>query len=99
MCVAGLMGKNGLVEEAWDQLEVRRVSEATMSVVSHLTLAGIGFTLIIFVFGGLGCLYGRYMLRRSLPEKPPAYSTEENYSSKSNNKFNIRECTDEKDKC
>jgi len=106
-CVAGLMGKNDFVEEAWDQLEVRHVSKNTISkntisVISRLTIVAIGITLIIFVFGGLVYAWRRYMLRRSSSGKLPAYSTQENYSSKSpqsNNKFNIRECTDKKDKC
>lgn len=100
-CVAGLMGKNGFVEEAWDQLEVRQrhVFKNTISIISRFTIVAIGITLIILVFGGLGCVFSRYMLRRSSPGKLPAYSTQENYSSKLPQSNNIRECTDKKDKC
>ncbi|XP_011691347.1 PREDICTED: uncharacterized protein LOC105452158 isoform X1 [Wasmannia auropunctata] len=82
-CVAGLTGKNGQLEEAWDQIGVHHVSESTIYIVNSFTFIAISVMLTIFVCGVLGYVWTRYSLRRSLPREVPAYCPPGYYPTKS----------------
>lgn len=62
-CVAGLVGKNGYLEEAWDNVRMWHVSRNMIVFVKGLSIAAIGTMLIIVVLGILGYIFGRYILR------------------------------------
>jgi len=84
-CVAGLKGENNYVEEAWDFINVTR---DTVNVSLITVLAIILATLLFLIMVIIGYIYGRYKLRRSMPENPPAYDTQ--YYPKSF-KFDMKE--------
>ncbi|XP_072761364.1 uncharacterized protein [Anoplolepis gracilipes] len=79
-CVAGLMGKNGYVEEAWDNVKCHRMSYVfrdTILIVKRLSIVVIGITLITAVLGILGYVLRRYKLHRmpiSIIKDSPSYS-------------------------
>ncbi|KAL6419060.1 hypothetical protein ACFW04_011602 [Cataglyphis niger] len=89
-CVAGLVGKNGHLEEAWDNVmchEIPYASSMTVFIVKRLNFVVIGITLIVVVFGTLSYVWGRYRLRRMMSRGiingSPSYSPHVYYPSKS----------------
>ncbi|KAL6437359.1 hypothetical protein ACFW04_005097 [Cataglyphis niger] len=89
-CVAGLVGKNGHLEEAWDNVmchEIPYASSMTVFIVKRLSFVVIGITLIVVVFGTLSYVWGRYRLRRMMSRGiingSPSYSPHVYYPSKS----------------
>ncbi|XP_029665138.1 uncharacterized protein LOC115236680 isoform X3 [Formica exsecta] len=89
-CVAGLVGKNGHLEEAWDNVMCHKIpyaSRMTVFIVKRLSFVVIGITLIIVVFGTFGYVLGRYRLRRMMSRDiindSSSYSPQVYYPSKS----------------
>jgi len=71
-CVAGLKGKDNYIEEAWDFITVTKESVN----ISLITVLAVVITLVFLIMIVIGYICGRYRLRRSLPENPPAYDTQ-----------------------
>lgn len=89
MCVAGLEGENGRLEEAWDHVRVQQVSRDSVYVSgSSITVLAISITLVLLIVSVVGYICGRYRLRRTLSENPPAYSPQ--YYPPKSFKFDVK---------